>query len=104
MPGYECGVCEGAEQAAILVTPLTGGDTMPLGASCAPVGLVSIIASMTGVDADGLYDAVRKHVDREHKAAEEAASGKPETPRRRRAPRNTEAEPASVTGRQENGE
>lgn len=104
MPGYECNLCDAHETATLLITPLTGGDTLAFGQECAPVGLAAILASMVGVDADGLYDAIRKHADREHKAADAAANGEPDKPARAGRGRPRAAHAAQDGSRTEAGE
>lgn len=104
MPGYECDLCDAHEQASFLLTPLTGGATLAFSQECAPVGLSAILASMVGVDADGLYDAIRKHADREHKAAAAAANGEPDKPARARGGRPRPAHAAQDGSRTEAGE
>lgn len=58
MAGYECSLCEGAEQATILITPLTGGETMAVGESCMAVAFTGMLAGHLAMDAELLWDAI----------------------------------------------
>ncbi len=60
---YMCLLCDGAESAVLLITPLTGGETMAIGNTCYMVGLTGLMSSFLEVDAEGLYDAIRGHVN-----------------------------------------
>lgn len=53
---YMCKLCDGAEQAQFLITPLSGADTMAVGQSCAPMALISMLGSYMDVDVPKLYD------------------------------------------------
>lgn len=55
---YMCGLCDGAERAVLLITPLSGADTMPVGQDCASLAYISLLAGNLNVDADKLYDHV----------------------------------------------
>jgi hypothetical protein len=55
---YTCHLCDGAEQAAMLVTPLAGGDTMAVGADCMLTALCGLLSVHAQVDTERLYDAV----------------------------------------------
>lgn len=55
---YQCGLCDGAERPVFLITPLNGSETMAVGSNCAPVALMSMLASYLNVDTDKLYDHV----------------------------------------------
>lgn len=55
---YMCGLCDGAERAVLLITPLSGADTMAVGANCSTLAYLSLLAGNINVDADKLYDHV----------------------------------------------
>lgn len=55
---YQCHLCDGAEQAVMLVTPLAGGDTMAVGADCMLTALCGLLSVHAQVDTERLYDAV----------------------------------------------
>lgn len=55
---YQCHLCDGAEQAVMLVTPLAGGDTMAIGANCMLTGLCGLLSVHAQVDTERLYDAL----------------------------------------------
>lgn len=55
---YNCGLCDGAEQAVFLITPLSGADTMAVGNSCAPVMLMSMLSTYVDVPTDKIAVAV----------------------------------------------
>lgn len=72
MAGYECSLCSGAEQAVLLITPLTGGETMAVGPDCMGVALIGMTAGHFEVDAEKLLTAVERLVKR---AEADAAKG-----------------------------
>lgn len=53
---YNCGICDGAEPASFLLTPLNGADTTAFGQNCAPLALSSVLAAFLGLDPEKLYD------------------------------------------------
>lgn len=55
---YDCSLCGGKERAALLITPLSGADTMPVGQQCAALAYITLLASSLNVDTDKLYDHV----------------------------------------------
>jgi hypothetical protein len=55
---YICHLCDSAEQAVMLVTPLAGGDTMAVGADCMLTALCGLLSVHAQVDTERLYDAV----------------------------------------------
>lgn len=55
---YQCHLCDGAEPAVMLVTPLAGGDTMAIGADCMLTGLCGLLSVHAQVDTERLYDAL----------------------------------------------
>lgn len=57
MAGYACGGCDGAEPAAILITPLNGAETLAIGENCMPVTWCGILAGVLGLEAEQLWDA-----------------------------------------------
>jgi hypothetical protein len=86
MAGYLCGGCDGAEPAAILITPLNGAETLAIGENCMPVTWTGILAGVIDVPAEALWDAcvALKQAIIDHQAdtdgqAAEAAEGVPGT-------------------------
>jgi hypothetical protein len=55
---YKCGLCEGAEPAAFLITPLSGADTMAVGQQCAPTALGTLLASYVGAEPSDLIAVI----------------------------------------------
>lgn len=55
---YACHLCDSAEPAVMLVTPLTGDDTMAVGADCMLTALCGLLSVHAQVDTERLYDAV----------------------------------------------
>jgi len=55
---YMCALCGEGEAATVLLTPLTGGDTMPIGPDCMVTGLCGLLSVATGTDPGKLYDAL----------------------------------------------
>lgn len=55
---YQCHLCDSAEPAVMLVTPLAGGDTMAVGADCMLTALCGLLSVHAQVDTERLYDAV----------------------------------------------
>lgn len=55
---YICDLCPDGKPATFLITPLNGGDTMPVGDECAGIALTGMLSSYYGVDAEKLYDAL----------------------------------------------
>jgi len=55
---YTCSLCDGKEQAAFLITPLSGADTMAVGQQCAPDALVTLLAGYLDVAPDDLAKIV----------------------------------------------
>jgi hypothetical protein len=74
---YMCLLCDGEESAVLLITPLTGGETLAVGNACYMVGLTGLMSSFLEVDAEGLYDAIRGHVNA---LAEAEAAGTADSP------------------------
>lgn len=74
MAGYECSLCSGQEQAVLLITPLTGGETMAVGPDCMAVGLAGMLAGHLGIDADKLWDAAQRLLNKQLAAAAKQAS------------------------------
>lgn len=72
MAGYECALCQGEEQATLLITPLTGGETMAVGESCMAVAFTGMLAGHLGVGADKLWAAAERLVKREQAKAAKA--------------------------------
>jgi hypothetical protein len=57
---YTCHLCNDAEPATVLITPLKGGDTMAIGADCMVTGLCGLLSVATQVDPEQLYDMIIK--------------------------------------------
>lgn len=57
MAGYQCGGCDGAEPAIILITPLNGAETLAIGDNCMPVTWCGILAGVLDLDPEQLWDA-----------------------------------------------
>ena len=55
---YNCGLCDGAERAVLLITPLSGADTMAVGQQCAALAYISLLASTLDIDTDKLYEHI----------------------------------------------
>lgn len=55
---YGCKLCDGKEQAAFLITPLSGADTTAVGQQCLPLALMSMLSASLNIDNDKLYDLV----------------------------------------------
>ena len=75
MAGYECSLCGGAEQATLLVTPLTGGETMAIGPDCMGVAFAGMLAGHLGIDPEALYKAADRLAKAEAKRAAKAVPG-----------------------------
>lgn len=76
MAGYECALCAGAEQATLLITPLTGGETMAVGPDCMGTALVGMTAGHFELDADKLLSAVERLLKaRDKDAAKHTGAG-----------------------------
>lgn len=80
MAGYQCGGCDGAEPAAILITPLNGAETLAVGDNCMPVTWCGILAGVLGLDPERLWDAAVAL-----KQAAAAAEGQDQAPARQPA-------------------
>ena len=76
---YQCGPCEGANPVTVLLTNLATGGTDCSCDADLPLMLVGHLAIWLQVEPQGLYDAIRKHADREAKK-EAAAAAKAEPP------------------------
>lgn len=79
MPGYQCGACDGAEPAVVLITPLSGAETLAVGNNCLPVTWCGMFAGVTGLDPEQLWDAAvalaEATVDMQAQADGEPAEG-----------------------------
>lgn len=51
---WQCELCDGAESAVYLITPLNGAPSMAVGTACAPVSLMTMLGSYLGMDFDEL--------------------------------------------------
>jgi hypothetical protein len=99
MAGYACTLCNGDEPAVMLITPLTGGDTMPVGEGCAITALIGLLSAHVDVDPERLYENMRRFTEAEHKRATLVAdpkSGAEPNGRRKvaKAPRAATSAPA----------
>ncbi len=65
--GYECILGDEPHAASWLQTNLDTGATVSVCSEHFPVALIGGLASELGVEADRLYDAVKRFVDREAK-------------------------------------
>lgn len=103
MAGYECSLCDGAEQATLLITPLTGGETMAVGQGCMGVAFAGMLAGHLGIGADELYDAAAGLAKQaaEAKPVDQSPNGgaPPEAPVKR--PRGRPRKPAAAEGGQQ---
>jgi len=72
---YLCNLCAEAEPATVLVTPLSGGETMAIGADCVITGLCGLLSVAAQVDAEQLYDAIIGLRAAQDQAPAEGASG-----------------------------
>ena len=92
---YTCHLCNDAEQATILITPLKGGDTMAIGEGCMVMGYCGLLSVLMDVDAEQLYDglvALQAATLAARAAAGAETPAKP--PAKPRAPRRTKPGPA----------
>jgi hypothetical protein len=83
--GYDCSLCSGEEQANILITPLTGGETMAVGEDCMSVAFTGMLAGHLGLDAEKLWAAIERLMKAAAKAEarqaeHQADTGPPEGP------------------------
>jgi hypothetical protein len=95
MPGYKCSLCDTDEPAVILITPLTGGETMPVGNDCLPTALTGMLAGTVGIDGDKLWAAVERLLKAAKVSADIVAE---ESPRTRPAGRRRAAGAAAPPG------
>lgn len=89
--GYTCHLCNDAEPAVILVTPLSGGDTMAIGQRCLVMGYCGLLSVLLDVDAEQLYDGLvaLQAATQAAQAADvqEAPPARPRAPRKPRQPK-----------------
>jgi hypothetical protein len=78
--GYVCQFHEGEAEAKVLLTTLTNGQTMSSCTEDAPVMLVGALASALGTDTAKLWDAIKRHTERQAKAEAKAAPAAPQDP------------------------
>lgn len=64
-PGYGCALGDDTHQVTWLVTHLKPASTISLCEDDFAIGLIHLIATDLGTDPERLYDAIKKHVDRE---------------------------------------
>lgn len=74
---YRCSLCGDAEPATVLVTPLSGGETMAIGPDCVVTGLCGLLSVAADVDAEALYDAIIALKRGQGQASAEAPAGPP---------------------------
>lgn len=87
MAGYLCELGDTDHDAQYILTSLVNGQTTAFCSEDAPIALIGALAVELGVAPQGLYDAVKRHVDKEAAAAAKAAEAA-------KAPADTEAPPA----------
>lgn len=93
--GYGCHLCNDAEPAAILITPLSGGDTLAIGQACLVTGYCGLLSVLMDVDAEQLYDGLVALQDATRMAEAAAAAATPDKPARApRKPRTAKPGPA----------
>lgn len=92
---YTCHLCNDAEPATILITPLRGGDTMAIGEACMVMGYCGLLSVLMDVDAEQLYDGLVS-LQEATRAAEVAAAAPAadKAPAAPRAPRRAKSGPA----------
>lgn len=93
--GYTCHLCNDAEPATILITPLSGGDTLAIGQGCLVTGYCGLLSVLMDVDAEQLYDGLTalQTATREAEAAA-ARAERAKAARKSRAPRKASPGPA----------
>lgn len=84
MSGYICNLCEDATSPVVqLHVNLTNGQTAAICLNCMPAALIGALAGELGIDAQRLYDNIRRFAEREAKSAAkaqaQAATSDPET-------------------------
>lgn len=67
---YDCKLCDGAERAVFLVTPLNGADTMAVGNACAVAALASMLATYVDLPPDKVLQVVTDISDSDYQEAE----------------------------------
>lgn len=72
--GYGCAGDDCENPVNWLLTHMSPPGTLSVCDDHAPVFMIGLLAGQLGVDNARLYDAIRKHVDREAKAAAKAAT------------------------------
>lgn len=81
MAGYACELCSGQEGATLLITPLTGGETMAVGPDCVGTALTGMLSAALDLDVDKLADAIdRLTKARDRQAAKQADKAPAEGP------------------------
>lgn len=84
--GYGCEFCEGARNPVWLVTNLANGATFSVCDEDAPVMMIPLLAGMLGADGPKLYEAIKREIDRQARAADKEvaeatkAAGKEQMP------------------------
>lgn len=98
---YTCHLCNDAEPATILITPLKGGDTLAIGQACLVTGYCGLLSVLMDVDAEQLYDGLVALQTATRTAEAAADAPAPDRPAAKpRAPRKARSgpAPAAVTG------
>ena len=89
---YNCHLCNDAEPATILITPLSGGDTLAIGSNCLVTGYCGLLSVLMDVDAEQLYDGLAALQEATRAAEAAAAADTPvKAPRAPRKPRQPKA-------------
>ena len=79
MSGYTCTIGQDDKPVVLLLTSLVSGDTTATCQDDLPIMMIGELAVYLGVDAQRLYDAVKRFADREAKSAAKAQAGAAET-------------------------
>lgn len=79
MSGYMCTICDNANGEVVqLTTSLETGKTLAMCRTCMPAAYIGALAAELEVTASGLYDVIKRYVDREIKKQEQAAAAQAE--------------------------
>lgn len=80
MAGYECALHDGIAPAVHLHTSLLTGATISICDEHLPAALIGALATELGIDAQGLYDNIKRYADKEQRKQEAAAAQAAEIP------------------------
>ena len=73
---YTCFSCEDERAAVVQIfTSLENGHTVAACEDCLPIAFIGGLSTVLGVDANRLFDAVKRFADREAKAAARLPEG-----------------------------